>query len=71
MNDTAERLIAAWLAWDHKPSAPGAVAERLAAIEAAGLPALETQVQVARNRSQGMSIPDAVQAVINDREGAA
>jgi hypothetical protein len=66
--NTTERLIAAWLAWDHKPSSPGTVAERLAAIEAAGLPALETQVQVARNRGRGMSIPDAVQAVINDKE---
>jgi hypothetical protein len=68
MTDPVERLIAAWIAWDHKPSSSGAVAERLAAIEAAGLSALETQMRVARNRGRGMSIPDAVQAVINDQE---
>ena len=62
----AERLIAAWLAWDRAPSSPTTVAERLNAMADAGLPALETQIRVARNRARGMSIPDAVQTVVNE-----
>lgn len=62
----SDRLIAAWVAWDRNPTSTAAVKERLAAIAAAGLPVLETQIRVARNRSRGMSIPDAVQAAIND-----
>lgn len=65
MTDPADRLIAAWIAWDRAPGAPGTAAARQAAMLAAGLPFLDTQIAVARNRSRGMSIPDAVQAAIN------
>ena len=68
MTDPTERLIAAWIAWDLAPRAPGTATERLNAMVYAGLPTLPTQTRVARNRARGMSIPDAVQAAINEQE---
>lgn len=65
-----DRLIRAWLAWDRHPASRDTVRERLEAMAAAGLPSLTTQIAVARNRARGMSIPDAVQAAINEQESA-
>ena len=67
MTDPTDRLIAAWIAWDRNPRAPGTATERLTAMTAAGLPTLQTQLAIARNRARGMSIPDAVQAAINEQ----
>lgn len=70
MTDSTDRLIAAWIAWDRAPGAPGTAAARHAAMTAAGLPFLPTQIAVARHRAQGMSIPDAIQAAINEQSSA-
>lgn len=66
MTDPTERLIAAWMRWESAPSSATATREKFDAIRALGLDPIRTAETVADNRRAGMSVPDAVQAVIND-----
>jgi len=62
-----DALIAAWVRWEAAPRAAAAAANRFAAIHALGLPAIDVHNRVAAARRAGMSIPDAVQTLINDQ----
>lgn len=64
---TVERLIAAWIAWEENPGWHSTAADKLDAINAAGLNTCATHNHIAACRRAGMSIPDAVQSVINDK----
>lgn len=66
MTDPVERLIAAWVAWERNPSSHDACCERVAAIKAAGSRYRTAQTHIATARSRGMSIPDAIQTLLND-----
>jgi hypothetical protein len=64
--DPVDRLIAAWAAWENAPSAHWTAREKEQAITVAGLTGRAAHHHIAACRRQGMSIPDAVQSVIND-----
>ena len=64
--DHVDRLIRAWTAWVAAPSADWTANAKEDAITAAGLHGSDTHRHIAACRLAGMSIPDAVQQVIND-----
>ncbi len=65
--DPVEWLIRAWTAWEAAPSAAWTANAKEDAIAAAGLHGSDTHRHIAACRRAGMSIPDAVQSVINDQ----
>lgn len=67
MNDAADRLIAAWFAWERAPRSEITVRRKFRALEALGIGSIEAHEHIAACRHAGMSIPDAVQTLINDR----
>jgi hypothetical protein len=69
--DPVERLIDAWLRWERNRGSPIAASERQAAIEALGLPAIDTQRRIADARREGYDVPSAVQRVVLDLRGKA
>lgn len=66
MRDLTAELIAAWVRWESAPSSDAATRQKFDAIRALELDPIRTIDAVARCRRQGMSIPDAVQTVVND-----
>lgn len=67
--DPVERLIDAWVHWDANRGSPTAATEREAAIEALGLPSIETGRRIADARREGYDIPSAVQRAVLDLRG--
>ena len=64
--DPVERLIAAWTAWENAPSAHWTASEKETAIAVAGLTGRAAHQHIAHARGRGLSIPDAVQTLLND-----
>jgi hypothetical protein len=64
--DPVDRLIRAWTAWEHAPSAHWTAQEKERAITVAGLTGRAAHAHIVESRQRGLSIPDAVQQVIND-----
>ena len=64
--DPVDRLIRAWTAWEAAPSAHWTANEKEDAITVAGLTGRAAHRHITAARKAGMSIPDAVQSVIND-----
>jgi len=68
MNDDLERLVAAWIRWEGAPSSPAAADRKEDALAALALPSLRTHATIAAHRRAGWSIPDAVQAALQEVE---
>lgn len=64
--DPIDRLIAAWTAWENAPSAHWTASEKETAITVAGLTGIAAHQHIAAARGRGLSIPDAVQTLLND-----
>ena len=62
-----DRLIAAWTAWEAAPSAPWTTRDKEHAITIAGLTGSAAHRHIAAARGRGMSVPDAVQHVLNSQ----
>lgn len=65
MSDATERLITAWLHWEEEPGSRARVVETQEATRALGLSAQQAVPLMQAARRSGMSIPDAVQTVMN------
>lgn len=64
--DPVERLIDAWLNWEHNPTSRPACIERQEAIAALGLPSNTTHERIAAARRAGYDVPSAVQRTVLD-----
>ena len=64
--DPVEHLIRAWTAWETAPGAPWTAAAKEDAIRAAGLTGIAAHHHIVDCRHAGMSVPDAVQTIVND-----
>jgi hypothetical protein len=64
--DPVEHLIRAWTAWETAPSADWTAGAKEDAITAAGLAGIAAHHHIVAARHDGMSIPDAVQQLMND-----
>jgi len=67
---TGDPLIAAYMAWDAAPTSRSAVVELQGELIAMGLDDNAVLDRIAEARRSGMSIPDAVQTVTNERGAA-
>jgi hypothetical protein len=65
--DPADRLIRAWTAWENAPYATWTANAKEDAIHTAGLHGSDTHRHITTCRRHGMSIPDAVQTIVNDQ----
>lgn len=65
-DNPADQLIRAWTAWENAPSAVWTAAAKETALHALGLPGCATHRAISAARGAGLSVPDAVQTVIND-----
>ena len=66
MNDDLERLVAAWVAWEQVPASPAAVARKETVLRDLGLSGRRAHAVIAAHRRAGRSIPDAVQAALQE-----
>lgn len=64
--DPVEHLIRAWTAWETAPGADWTAGAKEDAIAAAGLGGIAAHHHIVACRHTGMSIPDAVQQLVND-----
>jgi len=67
VNDRLDALMAAWVRWEAAPRAAASAANKFAAIHALDIPSIDVHNRVAAARRAGMSIPDAIQTLINDQ----
>lgn len=66
--DPVDVLATAWAAWEAAPRAEWTARAKEDAIQALGLPGIAAHHRIAYWRRHGYSIPDAVQALINDTQ---
>ncbi|NIW75277.1 MAG: hypothetical protein GWN08_08525, partial [Gemmatimonadetes bacterium] len=66
-----DRLVAAWVRWEKAPGAAHTARGKVDAIHACGLGVARAHEAIAAARRDGLSVPDAVQAVVNDAVGEA
>lgn len=69
--DPVDVLATAWAAWEAAPSAPWTANAKEDALRALGLSGIATHHHIVNWRRHGYSIPDAVQALINDTQETA
>lgn len=68
MSDDLERLVAAWIRWESAPASPAAADRKEDALAALALSGLRVHAAIAAHRRAGCSIPDAVQAALQEVE---
>ena len=66
MTDDIEMLVAAWTRWEDAPASPAAVARKETVLRDLGLSGRRTHAVIAAHRRAGRSIPDAVQAALQE-----
>jgi len=66
MTGDLELLVAAWTRWEDVPSSPAAVARKETVLRDLGLSGRRAHAVIAAHRRAGRSIPDAVQAALQE-----